>query len=102
MASLKRHEGFLMIDHRASPGLPEVPEGTLFEAAILTCSHCQVTMIRNPARTRARAYCTGCDHYICDRCAEIRFVSLQCHDIQRVFDQVQHDALTRLHAEKAG
>jgi hypothetical protein len=102
MASLKRHEGYLMIDHRASPGLPEVPEGTLFEAALLTCSHCQLSMIRNPARTRERAYCTGCDHYICDRCADIRQTTLACHDIRRVFDHMQNDALKRLSTERAG
>lgn len=53
MATLRRHEGFLLIDHRASPGVPEeialaagmdpkhCGEGKLFEAPTLTCSHCK-------------------------------------------------------------
>lgn len=89
MASLRRHEGYFLVDHRDSPGLPEVPGGTVFEAAVLTCSHCQTSMIRNPARTRERAYCAGCDHYICDGCAVVRRQTLQCHDMRREFDRLQ-------------
>lgn len=96
MASLRRHEGYLLIDHRASPGLPEVPEGTVFEAAVLSCSHCQRSLIRNPARTRERAYCHGCDHYICDGCAAVRHDTLQCADIRRVFDRLQNEAVLLL------
>jgi len=80
MSSLKRHEGYLLVDHRASPGLPEdvalkagydpkfCGEGKIFEAASLTCSHCKNSWIKNPLRTRERAYCSKCDHYICDWC----------------------------------
>lgn len=80
MSSLKRHEGYLMIDHRASPGIPadvavklgflpgEVAEGALFEAATLTCKHCPGAWMKNPRRIRPRAYCKKCDHYICDDC----------------------------------
>ena len=80
MSSLKRHEGYLFVDHRASPGLPEdiarksgydpkhCGEGALFEAATLTCSHCGCSFVKNPLRTRERAYCQKCDHYICDGC----------------------------------
>lgn len=80
MASLKRHEGYLFVDHRASPGLPEdvarqagydpkhCGEGKLFETATLTCSHCKTSYIKNPLRIRDRAYCAQCDHYICDFC----------------------------------
>lgn len=80
MSSLKRHEGYLLIDHSASPGLPEdiarqagyIPElcreGMKYEAASLTCSHCKNSWIKNPLRTRERAYCSKCDHYICDWC----------------------------------
>lgn len=77
-----QREGYLMIDHRASPGLPEdiarrtgldpryTGEGKLLEGATLTCSHCKTTVFKNPLRTRERAYCSKCDHYICDLCAE--------------------------------
>ena len=79
--SLKQH-GYLMVDHRASPGLPEdvarkvgydpklVGEGKLFEADTLTCSHCKTVVIKNPLRTRERSSCRKCGyHYICDICA---------------------------------
>ena len=80
MSSLKRHEGYLLVDHSASPGLP--PEiarqagydprfcgpGKTYEAATLTCSHCGNAYAKNPARQRARPYCRSCDHYICDIC----------------------------------
>lgn len=71
-----------MIDHRASPGLPEevahttgldpkyCAEGKLLEAATLTCSHCKAVVIKNPLRTRERASCVKCgNHYVCDFCA---------------------------------
>jgi hypothetical protein len=73
--------GYLMIDHRASPGLPEdiarqsgldpkhCGEGKLFEAATLTCSHCKCSVVKNPLRTREREFCMKCYHYICDLCA---------------------------------
>jgi hypothetical protein len=79
--SLKQH-GYLMIDHRASPGLPEdvaiktgldprfCGEGKLFEADTLTCSHCKCAVIKNPLRLRERSNCPKCNyHYICDFCA---------------------------------
>lgn len=78
--SLKRHEGWIEIDHRASPGIPRdvalkigidpnmVAEGKYFEGATLTCSHCKTSYNKNPYRIRAREYCKKCDHYICDEC----------------------------------
>lgn len=80
MKSLKRHEGWLLIDHSASPGIPaeiarkiglnpnEVAEGKKLEAATITCRHCGGAFIKNPKRTRPRPYCRLCDHYICDVC----------------------------------
>jgi len=78
----RQHEGgYLKIDHRASPGLPEdiarlsgfdpsmAGEGKLLEASTLTCAHCKCAVVKNPLRTRERAYCPKCDHYICDLCA---------------------------------
>ena len=60
MHSKQKHEGYLMIDERASGG-------KLFESATVTCSHCQNTFLRNPLRTRPRNYCPNCDAYICDK-----------------------------------
>src|SRR6266536_2801528 len=76
-----KHEGYLLIDHRASPGLPEdvarrngldprrTGEGKVFEAATLTCAHCKTVVIINPGRTRERAHCFRCSAYICDNCS---------------------------------
>ena len=80
--SKRSQEGYLMVDHRASPGLPDdvalaagydptlCREGKVYEAASLTCAHCKVVVIKNPGRTRERANCPKCGHhYICDICA---------------------------------
>ena len=84
MKSKSRFEGYLMVDHRASPGIPEdvaraagrdprfSGEGKLFEAATMTCWHCQNIVVLNPERRRARAYCPKCDNYICDGCEALR------------------------------
>lgn len=73
--------GYLIVDHRASPGLPEelaqragydpllCREGRTFEADTQTCSHCKTVVVMNPERVRARAHCWQCNHYICDSCA---------------------------------
>jgi len=53
--------GNLLIDHRAY-------DGSVFEADTSTCSHCQRVVVLRADRTRARAYCAKCDHYICDGC----------------------------------
>lgn len=80
LKSLKRHEGYLMVDHRAGGGLTEQQAilsgydpkhcraGRLFEAITNTCSHCGGAWVINPLRTREREYCKSCDHYICDGC----------------------------------
>lgn len=77
-----RDHGYLFIDHRASPGVPEwmarqagydpatVAEGKVFETKTLRCAHCSVHVVPNPDRTRERSTCPKCNHdYICDVCA---------------------------------
>ncbi len=79
---MAQRTGYLMVDHRASPGLTEADalasgydpkqcgEGKLFEADTLTCAHCKGTQVKNPLRTRERAKCHKCDYkYVCDGCA---------------------------------
>jgi hypothetical protein len=88
--SLKRHEGLLIIDHSASPGTAEVPEGSVLEAATLTCGHCQRQMIRNPLRTRERFHCRGCNSYVCDFCGDP--LQTGCKDINRILDSQQEQA----------
>lgn len=78
---MSQREGYLFVDHRASPGLPEdvarasgydplfCREGKVFEAATLTCAHCKVTVVKSPLRTRERHSCMKCGgKYICDVC----------------------------------
>jgi hypothetical protein len=101
MPSLKRHDGELMIDHRASPGLPEdfyrplgidapaIGGGRLFETATITCSHCNGVVVLNPLRTRERAYCSKCDHYICDSCKAASCLPLYSHaPFEKIVDVV--------------
>lgn len=80
MRSQSSKEGVLLIDHTFSPGLPAdialasgmdpalVAEGTRYESATFTCSHCTGTVVFGPKRTRAPNYCASCSHFICDGC----------------------------------
>ena len=74
-------EGYLFVDHRASPGLdPEMArrmgyepefcrEGKIYKQATLTCCHCTTVHIKNPWRSRPRENCPKCDNsYLCDFC----------------------------------
>lgn len=84
MPSLNRKDGYLEIDHSASPGLPEevalaagfdpklCRAGKRLEAATMHCTHCGVSILKRPERVRAREYCKLCDHYICDVCGIAR------------------------------
>ena len=104
-------EGELLIDHRSSPGLPEecarfmgidpkyVKAGATYESAIVTCSHCQVSVVMNPERTRERGWCPKCDKYLCDECAFIMHRTLECRNIEKVFDDL--DDLVARHGETA-
>jgi|SRR5215831_2825020 len=78
---MNKQYGYLFVDHRASPGIPEdmarkmgydpglVGEGKLFEGDVLHCAHCNQPYIKNHLRTRERYYCMGCSgDYICDMC----------------------------------
>ena len=79
---MAQRTGYLLVDHQASPGLPEdvarasgydpryCGEGKIFEADTLTCSHCKGTWVKNLLRTRERAKCHKCGYkYVCDGCA---------------------------------
>lgn len=79
---MKQGEGYLVIDDRVSGG-------KLVEAATMTCSHCQRQLIRNPERTRPRAWCGKCDRYICDQCDLIQRVNGgDCVPFAAVIDKV--------------
>lgn len=80
MKSKKSQEGYLLIDNNAT-------HGGVFEAATITCSHCQKQLIRNPARERARGYCPKCDHYVCDECEDQRVQTGLCRPFTQVIDE---------------
>jgi hypothetical protein len=79
---VRKQMGEIVVDHRASPGLPEdvarlvgydpklCREGKLYEAETLTCKHCKGVLVKNIFRNRERHYCFKCSYrYICDGCA---------------------------------
>ena len=97
---LTDHSGFLEIDHTDSPGLSEseiparlrestivVPKNTKFETDVQQCSHCQRTIVLNPLRVRPRAYCSNCDHYICDSCEVLR-IKVGCIPFKKTLDSL--------------
>ena len=104
LKSLKRHFGWVMIDHSASPGIPAevarkigmppelVAEGKKLEAHTLSCRHCGGHVVLNPLRTRERGYCRTCDHYICDACDALRSLP----------DYVHQTRESALYGEKPG
>lgn len=83
MLTRRSREGYLLIDHRNSPGVPEamaqaagldpraLGAGKLFESATITCGHCGGIVVLNPNRSRERGHCMRCDAYICDVCTEV-------------------------------
>jgi len=76
----KSRDGYVMLDHRESPGVTceeawrtgnaiiPIGGGAKLEAATFTCSKCQKVIVKNPGRMRERAYCRKCDHDVCDEC----------------------------------
>lgn len=102
MFTKKSQEGYLMIDHRASPGISEevarlsgfdpaqCGEGKLFETATLTCAHCKGSVVKNPLRTRERPHCVKCNHYICDGCA---FTASQSDYVHTPFEKKVEDTI---------
>ena len=98
MSSRRRQEGYLLVDHRASPGLdadalqsrglhPGMGRGT-FESSTITCSHCQRVVVMNPDRSRERGYCQKCDHYVCDTCNLVRVQTGECRNYRAFLDQL--------------
>ena len=101
MTSKRAQEGYLLIDNRHAPPVSEdvarasgknvIGAGVrgVFEAPILTCSHCQAQMVINPLRTRDRPYCRKCDHYLCDGCAAVAAMMGDCAPLKSIFDHAQ-------------
>lgn len=96
--SKQRHEGYLLVDNSAGPGVPDsiIPDKYSHlrgigrgkqEIATYTCSHCHDVILMNPWRTRPRNWCKVCDHYICDRPG----CNSGCKPLNDVFDQLRED-----------
>jgi hypothetical protein len=85
--SLKRHDGELMVDHRACgeepPGLTGM--GRFFSVPTLACRHCGGVWVWNPKRERPREYCRFCNLYICDTCYGI---SKRAGYVHRTIDEL--------------
>ena len=100
MGSLKRHEGWLLIDNRFGPGVsaefvkasgkdaPIVSEGQLFEAGTYTCPHCHTIIIMNPLRQRERNVCRKCMQVVCDKPG----CNIECIPMEKVLDNLQEQA----------
>lgn len=94
MSSLKRHEGYLLIDNRDLPALTgggrfdPVGANQVYECATITCAHCSAVVILRPDRSRPREYCRKCDKYICDECS-----GKPCYPIEKVLDDLEKQAL---------
>lgn len=101
MKSLKHGAGYLIIDHRDSPGVrPEdvahvpgavaAPGGTQVEMDVYQCSHCQRTIVLRAAskeRMQARGYCPKCHHYVCNGCEAIRVKTGACVPFKQILDR---------------
>lgn len=96
MHSKRSQEGYLLMDHRWSPGIQDMPLNMgkgLFECSTITCKHCQQVLIVNPLRTRERGYCPKCDHYVCDLCNLARINTGVCKTFEQVIEETQEAAL---------
>jgi hypothetical protein len=104
MSSLKRHEGYLLIDLSNAPPVPDsiIPDkysslrglgrSLKKEMGVNTCIHCHAQVILNPERTRDREYCRRCDHYICDSpvCIAMKH-SEGPHSLNAIMDEIREE-----------
>jgi hypothetical protein len=85
-------EGYLQIDHRASPGTAAVPSGMNYESATATCKHCSIPITLDPRRTKPKEYCPSCDGYICSVCSLAKKQPGYIHmGINQFFDEQERD-----------
>lgn len=106
--SKRSQEGYLLVDHRNSPGISEAdltPElrargfaasRGVHEAPTLRCCHCGTIVILNPDRKRARHYCAKCDHYVCDNPTCV----LVCTPLMQTVEAVQEEAAKLLNVKE--
>ena len=90
----RSREGYLLIDHRDSPGLdhPQLGPGSFYESPTRNCSHCERLIVLNPKRTRSRGYCPKCDSYVCDWCEAKRVSTGICYSMKQRIDEFMDQA----------
>lgn len=84
------HEGYLIIDHRASPGIKgpkQLGEGKVFEADTRSCGHCSIPIVMT-GRT-GNWVCSHCDSNLCDVCAFGYQLNGVCRPWVQVVDEVK-------------
>ena len=90
-------EGYLLITNEAPPPSEALQLAARItpdrfvkvgvnEYPTITCTHCHAVVVMNVARTRERAYCWNCDHYLCDRCGE-RSKTRACLPMAKILDE---------------
>ena len=99
----KPRAGYLVIDHRNSPGMPAgvvraagiaapiVVAGQLFESETITCAHCNkpfALRIPNGPGQVDIGYCRKCDRYLCDAPA----CNAECTPYIKILDVLQERA----------
>lgn len=102
--SLRKHEGYLLIDHRNSPGIsedliraisPDLPTNMgrgMIEVPTYTCNHCKGVVVMNALRTRDRGFCPKCNHYVCDVCNGVRIKTGECKTFDQIATEIQEAA----------
>jgi hypothetical protein len=101
MFSRRELEGYVMVDHRESPGftpqeaaqagfrnLP-VGKGTKFQGITYRCSHCEaqiVLEIKN--RDKSPGHCSKCDRNLCKRCALVWKLTGVCRPFNQIIDEM--------------
>jgi hypothetical protein len=80
--------GYFLLDHRHASALPPGVTEELIEYATFTCTHCEGVVLMNPARKRHRTLCKGCNHLICDNCAEIKAQTGVCRTYKQILDEL--------------
>src|SRR5262249_11863605 len=108
MSSKTAKEGYLLLDNRLAPPFDRAlieswmragqevvgAERALLESATCQCCHCNGTVVKNPDRVRARSWCSRCDAYECDLCAEKRAsAGGECRPFFKLLDDTQEQAV---------
>jgi hypothetical protein len=109
MTSLRSLEGYMLIDHRNSPGvsdelmvkagyIPGAGQG-LYESATYTCPYCETVVVIEPKRTRPRAFDRKTGRYICDPCKAAMMSGALLVPIKEIADRMLNRAAKGLESE---